>query len=211
MMRQPSGDTGTALVHVILLLTVVSAVAAGAAALARIEVAVSAAQRTDRDAAYAAQAVLAAAVRELDALADWDGALAGVRHAAFSDGAASSPRQIPGGGQVLVCCGGDSATARVDAETGMTWRPFAWQSLAALLGVADAARHYVVAWVADDPDDPDGNPQTDTNDRVLVRAEAITPSGGRKGVNVLIQRAPLDPATRTRAAGLEILSWHELR
>lgn len=211
MMRQSSAEAGTALVHVILLLTVITAVAAGAAALARIEVAVSAAQRTDRDAAYAAQAVLAAVVRELDAVADWDGALAGVRHAAFSDGAGSSPRQIPGGGQVLVCCGPDSATARVDAETGMTWRPFAWQSLAALLNVADAPRLYVVAWVADDPDDPDGSPYADSNDRLMVRAEAITPSGGRKGASVLIQRAPLDPATATRVAGLEILSWQDLR
>ena len=212
MTRRPrAGEAGMALVHVLLLLTVITAVAGGAAMLARIEVAVSAAHRTDRDAAYAAQAVLAVALRELDGLPDWDGVLGGVRHAAFSDGAVSSPRQLPGGGQVVVCCARDSATARVDAETGMAWRPFAWQSLAALLQVADAPRQYVVAWITDDPADMDGNSSADSNDRLMVRAEAITPAGGRKGMAVLIQRAPLDAAHGSRPAGLEILSWHELR
>lgn len=204
-------ERGVALLHVLMLLTIVTAIAAGAAMLARVELAVSRFQRSERDAAYAAQAALAATVQELERAADWNAVLTGSTQASFAAGSATTPRQLDGLGTVWVCCAAGSLTFRIQAETALAWRPFGWQSLDALLALANAPRHFVVAWVLDDGEDADGNPLADSNDRIAVRVESIRSLGVRKALEVLVERAPLDPVAGTRAPGLEILVWRELR
>jgi hypothetical protein len=188
----------------------VTAAAGGAATLARIEVHVSQFHRGERDAAYAAQAMIAVTLRELDRTSDWNSVLAGITHAAFVDGSNTLPRQIPDGGTVMVCCGVGSMTARTRASSAIVWEPYAWQSVRVLLNVQDAPRQYVVSWTADDPDDADGDAHADSNGRLLVRAEAASPLGLRKGHELLVERAPLDPVTGVRPPGLRLLSWHEV-
>ena len=200
-------ERGIALLHVVLLLAMVTAAAGGAATVTRIEIHISQFQRGERDAAYAAQAMLAAALQELDRTANWDSVLAGGTHAGFADGPNTVARQIPGGGTVTVCCGAGSMTARARAASGVAWEPYAWQSVSGLLNVPEAPRQYVVAWVSDDPDDADGNSAADSNGRLLVRGEATSPLGLRKAFELLVERAPLDPLTGTRPRGLRILSW----
>lgn len=207
----PRDERGIALLHVLMLLTIVTAISAGAAMLARVEVAVTYFQRSERDAAYAAQAAVAATMQELDRAADWNALLAGSRQASFASGSATTPRQIPGIGTVWVCCGAGSLTARIRAETGLPWQPFGWQSLDDLLGLSNAPRHFVVSWVLDDGEDADGNPLADSNDRMAVRVESIRTLGVRKALEVLVARAPLDPLAGRRAPGLEILVWREVR
>jgi hypothetical protein len=202
---------GIALLHVVLLLAMVTAAAGGAATLARIEVLVSQFQRGERDAAYAAQAMIAATLDELDRLPSWEMVPSGGTHAAFADGPSTAARQIPGGGTVVVCCAAGSMTARARAASGVAWEPYAWQSLGALLNAPDVPRQYVVAWVADDPDDSDGNAGADSNRRLAVRAEAISPFGVRRSFELLVERAPVDPMTGTRVRGIRILTWHEAR
>lgn len=204
-----SGERGVALVHVVLLMTLVTAVSAGAAMLARTEVLVSRYHHDERGAAYAAQAMLAAALQDLDRGPQWNDVLTGVRVAAFVDGSSSAPRQIPGGGTVLICCGPGTLTARLQSETGLPWRPFAWQSLGGLLDLREAPRYYLIAWVIDDPADGDGDPLADSNDRILVRAEAVTPLGVRKAVEAMMERAPPDLVTGVYAPGLRFLTWRE--
>lgn len=206
-----SGETGVALFHVVLLMTLVTAVAAGAAILARTEVLVSRYHRDGREAAYAAQAMLAAALHDLDRGPQWNDVLTGVRVAAFADGALSAPRQIPGGGTVLICCGAGTLTGRLQTETGLAWRPFGWQSLSGLLNLRGAARYYLIAWVVDDPADGDGDPLADSNDSIRVRAEAVTPLGVRKAVEATMERAQPDPVSGAYAPGLRILAWREPR
>ena len=89
-------ERGIALLHVVLLLAMVTAAAGGAATVTRIEIHISQFQRGERDAAYAAQAMLAAALQELDRTANWDSVLAGGTHAGFADGPNTVARQIPG-------------------------------------------------------------------------------------------------------------------
>jgi hypothetical protein len=209
--RPPSGEAGIALLHVVLLMTMVTVLTAGGAVLARIEVFISRHHRIEREAAYAAQAMLAVTFSDLDRVADWNDALSGSRCATFSDGVLETPRQIPGGGMVRVCCGAGTLTERVRAETGLAWRPFGWQSLAGLLGLPDAAKYYLVAWIVDDHDDGDGNPAADANGRILVRAEAVTPLGVRKTVEAAVERAPPDPVSGVYSPGLHILMWREIR
>jgi hypothetical protein len=206
-----SGDeSGVVLLHVVFLLTMVMAVAGAAALLARVEIMVSRYHREGREAAYAAQAMLAAAMRDLDGILQWSDVLAGTRVAGFADGAGNVPRQIPGGGTILVCCGPGTATGRVQTESGLGWRPFAWQSLAGLLELPNAARFYLVAWVVDDPDDADGDSSADSNGRIMVRAEAMTALGARKAVEGLLERGAPDPLTGLVAPGLRLLTWREV-
>jgi hypothetical protein len=210
-MKPPgSHERGVALLQVVLLLVLVTATAAGAAMLARAEVLISYFHRSDRDAAYAAQAILAAALLDLDRTADWNGVLEGGRQSAFTDGSLTTPRQVPGGGTVLVCCGAGSLTARAEADTGLVWRPFCWDSLSGLLRLPDAPRFYLVAWVADDHEDSDGDVTADMNDMLLLRVEAVAPPAARRVIEVLVERAPRD-AAGIHPPGLRILSWREGR
>lgn len=203
------GETGIALFHVMLLMTMVTAVAGGAAMLARLEMLVSRYHRDERDAAYSARAMLAATLQDLDRTPGWNDVLAGSRHASFADGPVAVPREIPGGGTVVVCCGSGSMTSRVQTETGLPWRPFGWRSMSGLLNIPNAPRQYAIAWVTDDPDDLDGDPAADSNNRMVVRAEAVTPRGVRKAVEATVQRAPPDSVSGVYSPGLQILTWRE--
>ena len=202
---------GVAIIHVLMLLMVLMAVAEGAALVARVELRVSHFHRSERDAAYAAQAMLAASFQELEREADWNAVLSGARVAAFVDGPVDMPRQIPGAGTVNVCCAAGSLTARARAESGHAWQIFAWHSVRGLLNAPDAPRHYVVAWVLDDRDEVDGNPLADSNDRIAVRVEAVSALGVRKTIETLIGRAPMDVTTGSRPPGLELLLWRSVR
>ena len=205
-----SGENGIALVHVLMLMTLVTTAAAGAAMLARVEILVASSHQNERSAAYAAQAILAAALQHLDWTEDWNATLAGVA-AGFADGPVTGAKRIPGGGTMEVCCGTGSMTLRARAEDGVTWQPVAWQSLGGLLDLAHAPPYYLAAWVVDDAEDTDGNVATDANDRLVVRAEAATPLGVRRALEVLVERAPIDAVIGSRPRGLRILSWREVR
>lgn len=55
-------------------------------------------------------------------------------------------------------------------------------------GAAEAG-HQWVAWLADDPADGDNDPDLDGNGRLVVRAEATSPSGARRTVDVHLARS----------------------
>jgi hypothetical protein len=194
-----------------MLMTVLIAIAEGAALVARVEVRVSHFHRSERDAAYAAQAMLASSIQELEIASDWTAVLSGTQVASFVDGPADLPRQIPGAGTVNVCCGAGSLTARVRTESGNAWQVFGWQSVKGLLNVADAPKQYLVSWVLDDRDDTDGDPLSDSNDRIALRVESVSALGVRKTLEALVSRAPLDVATGSRLPGLELMVWRAVR
>jgi hypothetical protein len=200
-------QAGVAILHVLMLTTVLMAIAEGAALLARVEVRVSHFHRSEREAAYAAQAMLASSIQELENAPDWTAILSGAQVASFVDGPLDLPRQIPGAGTVNVCCGAGSLTARVRAETGNPWQPFGWQSVRGLLNLPDAPKQYVVTWVLDDRDESDGNALVDSNDRIALRVESVSALGVRKTLGALVNRAPLDLATGSRLPGLELMVW----
>jgi len=204
-------ERGLAILHVLVLLTLLMAVAEGAALVARVEVRVSQFHRSERDALNAAQAMLALTMQELERADDWNQVLAGARVAAFVDGPADLPRQIPGAGTVRVCCGAGSVDARTRAESGEAWQLFAWQSLGGLLDLPDAPRHYVIAWVLDDTDEADGNPLVDSNDRLALRVESVSALGVRNTLEALVIRSSIDLVTGNRLPGLELLVWRSVR
>lgn len=211
---------GTALLLVITLVLMVAAVGAAVAVASRTETLIAASFRQGREALYAAEGALAHAVRDLAGIADWNAVLSGSVVSSFTDGAASAPRTLPGGGTITLCCGKPSLTDEVQqralggrswGDDTPRWQIFAWGPVSAWLtaGRIDSPI-YVVVWVADDSDDGDGDPGADSNGVVALYAQALGPAGGRRVVDVLIRRAAAGdeepPPPRVR-----ILSWRDRR
>jgi hypothetical protein len=244
VVRQPwclevdrSAHSGSALLTVLLLMLLFSAVALGLPVVVRVELTIAARFKQSAEALYAAEAALAAAVGELRALTDWAPVLSGTRGSALSEGAFTGSKAVPQGGEVVVCCGPHSAAGRLAAETAASplparrsvqWQPFLWTALHALIPAEPASRLFLVVWVADDETDGDADTTSDANGVVIVRAEALAPDGLRRIVEAYIARVPAElqveepgagesgedeppaglPAT---APGVRILAWREVR
>jgi hypothetical protein len=93
------------------------------------------------------------------------------------------------------------------------WRLFAHASLDRVAGVAQSASPYVVVWVADDADDLDGDPSVDSNDVVVIHAEAFGIRGGARAIEVTIYREEALAAglPGVRRSDVRVMAWHEVR
>lgn len=224
-------QSGSALLPVLLLMFLFSAIALGAAFVVRTELLVQDRFRQAAEGFYAAEAGLAYTLAELRGLADWTPVVDGSRTSGASLGSVSGEKQVAGG-TVLVCCGAESSAERLARETltspsaarrTVRWRPFLWAPLPGLVPGAAPDGFFVTVWVADDEADGDGNPDTDLNDRVIVRAEAVQPDGLRRTVEAYAVRLlTSDPGGDGEggaegeepppgAAALGIVSWREVR
>ena len=85
---------------------------------------------------------------------------------------------------------------------GPRWRLYAFGPADRLLGVAADARRaksfYVMAWVADDPGEGDGNPAADRNETIQVRADAFGPRRTHIGVLATVRR---------KSGTLQLIGW----
>ena len=212
-------ERGSALLPVMLLMFLFSAIAIGMVVVVRIETLVATRFVQATQALYAAEAAVAVAVSELRTLGDWTPVLAGTAQSALSDGAFGGRKALPGGGSILVCCGPASVSGRLAREVplagavarrALQWRPYLWSPLPTLLPGAPPIPLYVVVFIEDDEDEGDGNPSADVNRRVVVRAEAVQPDGLRRAVEALIERDPGDPL-RGLAPAVRLLRWREVR
>lgn len=211
-----SNERGTALLIAITLALFVVAIGAAVSIASRTETLIAASFRESREMLYAAEGAVALAMRDLDQAPDWSAVLSGAAASSFTDGASIGSRTLPGGTIVTLCCTAGSLTAGVQQRAhggrdwgGDTpqWQIFAWGPAAAWLpaGRIDSPV-YVIVWVADDPADGDGNAAADTNGVVELHAQALGANGGRRVVQVLVERpsAALPPGLRVRA-------WREVR
>lgn len=213
-------ERGLGLVLALLLMVLVSGVAAAVVIVSRTETLVAANFRTAREALYAAEGAVAHAVRDLGAIADWNGVLAAAIPSTFTDGAAIGSRVLPGGDAVTLCCGPGSLSGDVQARADggrlwgadtPRWTLFAWGPVAAWRPAgAVQSPLYVVAWVSDDPADGDGNPSADNNGVLRIHAQALGPQGARRIVEALVHR-PSIGSPASPAPGLRLLSWREVR
>ena len=206
-------DRGTALLLVITLVLMLSAIGAAVSIASRTETMIAANFRQQRETLYAAEGAVAQAVHDVASSPDWSPVLTGSAVSSFTDGAATGPRRLPGGDTVTLCCGPLSLTSSVQdralggrswgADTPV-WQLFAWGPAADWLpaGRIDSAL-YVVVWVADDPDDGDGDPGVDANGVMLLHGQALGPLGGRQVIDALIRRGSPPPAP------VRIMSWRE--
>lgn len=219
-----AGNRGAALVVVVLALWLLAAATLGVVAATSTQVRIAAAFRWAVEADYAADAVVQRAIADLRGMPDWTSALNGTTRSGFVDGAPVGVRRL--GGTVvdldleaaLATCGRappcDDPTRTAMSETrpwganNPRWRPFAYGSLQALAGSGggSASAIYMLAMVADDPAEADGDPDRDEASPghgaglIRVRGEAFGPSGSRGRVEVLLSRSL--PGGRVR-----VVSW----
>ena len=195
-------DDGAALILVLMATTLMAALGTGLLVLTSIERGMAANHRWSVQTMYGAEAAAEFGIAELRRVANWSGVLSGAVGSAFVD--STRRPQLPASGRVDL----DVITAELQAESNREsswgsdnplWRLFAWGSLAGLTGTpAQDTRVYVAVWVADDGREMDGDPRTDTNDVVLIHAEAYGPAGARQVVDI----------TAARVAGdVRVLAW----
>lgn len=226
--RSSVAEGGSAILTVILVMVLFSAVAITTAVVVRVEILVADHYKDSAAALFAADAGLDAAIAELRTLPDWTIVVSGTRQSAYSQGPFAGRKAVPGGGSVFVCCGADSASARLATDTALSplparrtvqWRPFLWTALDAIAPRDPPSRFLVVVWVANDEGDRAGGAANDTNETVLIRSEAMEPRGARRIVEALLGRHPPtgglysggSVTEEERRMRVGILRWREVR
>jgi hypothetical protein len=203
-------ERGTALVLALLATTLLSALGAAMTVSANMETSIGSTFREDRELAYAAEAAVARALQDVRLSTQWNAILTGAQLSSFLD--PMTVPWLPSGGTLDV----PAATSRLQAATNTLfgsgsapqWRVFASGRLADVAGQgALESRAYLVAWVADDPSETDGNPFADTNDTLVVRGEAVGSGGRTRALEVTVTRAGVPRGQ----AGLSITSWREVK
>jgi len=209
-------ETGTALLIVLTLTFLFSALTIGAAIVVGVETTITSRYRDGTEALYIADGGLAVVLAELRTLPDWSPILQGALHSTASQGSFTGSASVAGG-TVFLCCGGrsaferlarESAAGAVPARRTLTWHPYLWSPWNALAG--QPGRVFVLSFVQDDEDDGDADEATDLNGVVVVRSEAIRPDGLRRVVEALVAREPGDPDHGIPAA-VRVLRWREVR
>ena len=183
---------GFSLVLVLLLISLGGALAAVLVLLSAGESVMAARDRASRQARAAADAVLERAVAELRLRGDWNPVLAGLDVSALRDlrgrpvGQDGRPLDL---GALTVAVQRRSDLQALAGPDRPAWRLFAYGPMtSAAPAEAPDVGLYVVAWVADDEGDGDGNPGFDANGIVQVWAEAHGPGSTRRGVRAAIAR-----------------------
>lgn len=175
--------------------------------MANTELAIASADRGGREAVYAADGAVHAAVAEL--AGGWSGVLDGSRTSLFHD--VTLNPVIDGTGRVfdlpartaVLQAGSDTAFSGPDR---VQWRLFAWGPASMLLSPpASIGPFYLAVWFADDSGDGDGDPSADANGIVIVHAEAYGAGGLLRAVECVVSRTP------TMGSRPALLSWRELR
>jgi hypothetical protein len=218
---------GFAILPVLLVMLLVSAIAITAAAVVHVEVLIAGQHRRAAEALAAAEAGVELAVADLRPVADWSAFVSGAARSARSAGAFGGMRRVAGG-EILLCCGRGSLAERLESDMALSplparralrWRPYLWTSLQAVAARVPPSPVFLVVWTANDEADAAGGDLVDTNDAILVRAEAVEPGGPRRIVEALVGRHPPAAGLYAGSAAPEaerrrrvaVLRWREVR
>lgn len=227
MTRRPiRSERGVALVIVLLVVVLLSALGLALALLTSTDRSIAAGYQWSAETFYVAESGIERTLHELAAVAAWTDVLGGRAASAFVDGA-PGPRILATGLTLdlneetdrLNCghggCSSDDLT-RITTErpwgvNNPVWQLYAHQPMAMLAAVSIDSKAYVAVWVSDDPLETDGDPLVDGDETMgsnpgkgilQVRAQAYGPAGATRIIEMTIRRAN---------AGIRVLSWRELR
>ena len=203
-------EQGTALIIALLAMMLLTALGAAVVMVSSTETHIAANYRNSAEALYAADAATERVVEDLLLIPRWNDILSGTAQSGFIDGDMTASKTLPGGGTMKLCCGANTATGQLQAETDTLnlwgannpqWKLFAWGPLEDLLPnkVIDSPM-YVAVWIADDPAETDANPAADVNGTLTMHAEAIGPSGTRKVIEVTVARTSSTEIERGQVA-----------
>jgi len=216
--RSHRGEAGSALLIVLTLTFLFSALAIGTTTVVSVEGLVSARFKDGVEALYVADAGLALVVADLRELSDWTPVLRGAVRSGLSRGPFLGSAAVASG-TVSLCCGGESVGARlaresevdpVPARRGLTWQPYLWSAWDAVVSQPQPGQLFLVVFVEDDEEDGDADGTTDLNGIVTLRAETVRPDGLRRVVEVLVAREAGVPALGVPDR-IRILHWREVR
>ena len=193
-----ANEEGTALIIALMAMMLLTALGAAVVMVSTTESHIAGNYRNSTEALYAADAATERVVEDLLLIPRWNDILTGTVQSGFVDGNMTAQKTLPGGGTMTLCCGQNTATAQLQAETDTLnlwgpnnpqWKLFAWGPLDELLPNKQIdSPMYVAVWIADDPAESDGNPGADVNGTLTMHAEAIGPSGTRKVIEVTVAR-----------------------
>ena len=197
-MKRVLRQRGSALLMAIIVVLMLAAIGAAATLTARMESLLTIGFNQSQEALLAADGGLARAVQDLSPLSDWSPVLSGAA-STFTDGSSTGSRRLPGGDVVVLCCGAGSLSDELQQRAfgGATrgantpqWRLFAWGPVSSwIAGGRSSSAYYVAIWVADDVEDGDGVPLTDTNGRIVVHAIGLGPNHVQRSVQATVEHA----------------------
>jgi hypothetical protein len=226
-MDHKSAD-GIALLIALAILVVISALSSAIVLWTMTEAQIAGGFGLGVEGRYAAGAAAERALIDLAAATDWNGVLDGSVRSTFTDGAPAGTRHLSDAmldleavrnqancGHAWTCS--DSEMAAVTSErpwgpNNPRWQLFAYGPLAAVLVPASTSPFYIVALVADDPSETDGNPLHDAVDprdpgsgMIQVRGEAFGPRGSHRAVALTVARG--GGAATGGPVALRVISW----
>jgi hypothetical protein len=215
------GERGTALICALMVTALLATLGAALVFVVTAESLVGANHRASQQGLYAADAGLERAIGELRRLSTWQLVPApggGSSSGDFNDGALApqlSDGRILDLARLTTERQTDSNLFYPDTPDRPVWQLFAHASLNRMIaGDAGTALPYVVVWVADDPDDLDGDPGRDSNDILIMRSYAFGVRGARRAVEATVFReSALDGAVAgslTRS-DVSVIAWRDVR
>ena len=227
-------ERGVALIVAMVVLALVAAIGLGLVLTTSLEPLTAANYESSWAAFFAAEAGIAVAGHELAAIADWNAVLTGQVGSAvlerpgpvldLPDGSSASLSELTNlatCGHAEPCTSADLTAFTVERPWGPNnprWQVFGHGRLDRILpGGGGAVPVEVVVWVADDPGDTDGDPLRDSEITpggewrsgacvVAVRAEAFAARSAHRAIMATFARGL--PAC---GAGIQLVSWHELK
>lgn len=181
-----------------------NAIGLGLLSLSNTETSIASNYRQASQLLYAAEAAADCAIADVARASSWNDVLAGTARSTFRD---TTLTPILASGERLDLAALTTslqATSDADARRGAdnpAWRLFLYQPLSQIAR-SGSASEYVAAWVADDAAESDGDPLSDRNDIVSIRAQAFGPHGLQRTIEVALTKDPV---------GVKALSWREIR
>jgi hypothetical protein len=176
----------------------------GLLSLSNTEAAIASNYRQASQMLYAAEAAADCALAGLAHASSWNGVLSGAASSVFRD--TTLTPVLASGERFDLAALTVSLQAHSDADArrgadNPRWRLFVYQPLSRMVRSA-VASEYLVAWVADDAAEEDGDPLSDANDIVVIRAQALGPRGLQRAVEATVAKDDV---------GVKVLSWREIR
>jgi type IV pilus assembly PilX-like protein len=193
-----ANEHGSALIIALMAMMLLTALAAALVMVSNTEVKIAGNYANGQETLYGADAGIERVVQDLLLIPRWNDVLSGTSRSAFVDGLTTDQKTVPGGGVIALCCGPNTATGQLQANTNALnqwaannpqWKLFAYGPLRNILAdnSIDSAV-YVAVWVADDPAETDGDPLSDSNGTLTLHAEALGYSGSHKVIEVTVAR-----------------------
>ena len=215
------GERGTALVCALMITALLATLGAALVFVVTAESLVGANHRAAQQGLYAAEAGLERAIGELRRLSSWQLVPAsggGSSSGDFNDGALA-PQLSDGTILDLTRLTTERQTESnafyPNTSDRPVWRLFAHASLNRMLtGEEGTASPYVAVWIADDPDDLDGDPGRDSNDILIVRSYVFGIRGARRAVEATIFREIAidgEVAGGVTRSDVTMIAWREVR